>query len=90
LGLYRLRGSSEGVVYIGQGAIRKRLIAHHRKTLDPSSLKPQDVILCENGPLEFSAVEGEWESHQRLELENDLIAAHIFEMGTVPPAQFIA
>jgi len=30
-----------------------------------------------------------WLDHQRLELENDLIAAHILEHGTVPPAQFI-
>jgi hypothetical protein len=30
-----------------------------------------------------------WWSHQRLELECDLIAAHLLETATVPPAQFI-
>jgi hypothetical protein len=28
-------------------------------------------------------------SHQRLELENDLIAAYVLETGTIPAAQFL-
>jgi hypothetical protein len=29
-----------------------------------------------------------WYRHQRLELENDLIAAYLLATGEVPPAQF--
>jgi hypothetical protein len=31
-----------------------------------------------------------WAEYQRLELENDLIAAYILETGVLPPAQFSA
>jgi len=41
------------------------------------------------GALEFSYVAGDWETHERLELETDLIAAHVLTLGRVPPAQFI-
>jgi hypothetical protein len=30
-----------------------------------------------------------WLGHQRLELENDLIAAHVLEHGAPPSAQFL-
>jgi hypothetical protein len=30
-----------------------------------------------------------WWPHQRLELENDLIASYILSTGTIPQAQFI-
>jgi hypothetical protein len=30
-----------------------------------------------------------WLPHQRLELENDLIAAHLLTTGTAPAAQFL-
>jgi hypothetical protein len=33
-------------------------------------------------------VNDEWLSHQRLELENDLIASHLLETGKIPVAQF--
>jgi hypothetical protein len=89
LGLYRIRGSAEGLVDIGQGSIRARLDTHRRKTLDPASARAQRQVLRQQGPLEFSAVTGSWEHHQRLELETDLIAAHILELGIVLPAQFI-
>ena len=42
------------------------------------------------GPLECSwLVNDTWLTHQRLELENDLIAAYVLATGTVPEAQFI-
>ncbi len=42
------------------------------------------------GPLACSYVlDGAWHTHQRLELENDLIAAYVLSTGTVPPGQFI-
>ena len=53
------------------------------------SARPQDRTLREHSPLAFSAVTGAWESHQRLELETDLIGAHILALGRVPAAQFI-
>jgi hypothetical protein len=31
----------------------------------------------------------DWLDHQRLELENDLIAAHLLTTGQVPAAQFL-
>lgn len=89
LGLYRIRGTADGLVYIGEGATRARLDTHRRKTLDPASTRTQHQVLRQYGPLEFSTVAGPWEPHQRLELETDLIAAHILELGIVPPAQFI-
>ncbi len=42
------------------------------------------------GPLACSWVlDGAWHAHQRLELENDLIAVYVLATATVPPAQFI-
>jgi hypothetical protein len=40
-------------------------------------------------PLECSWVLGDWLDHQRLELENDLIAAHVITTELVPSAQFL-
>jgi hypothetical protein len=45
---------------------------HRRKRLDRLGV---DIVLREQRPLEWSAVQGPWERHQRLELETDLIAA---------------
>jgi hypothetical protein len=36
-----------------------------------------------------SWVAGEWLAHQRLELEVDLIAAHLLVTGQMPAAQFL-
>jgi hypothetical protein len=89
VGLYRIRGRGGGLAYVGEGAIRARLAAHLRKTVDPHSAKPQDLVLREQRPLECSTVVGSWQTHQRRELETDLIAAHILSTGAVPAAQFI-
>jgi hypothetical protein len=35
------------------------------------------------------ALNSAWHDHERLELENDLIAAQFLETGRVPPAQFL-
>ena len=34
-------------------------------------------------------INNDWLSHHRLELENDLIAAHVLETATIPAAQFL-
>ena len=47
--------------------------------------------IFDRGGLECSFVlNDEWFDHQRMEIENDLIAAHVLTTGEVPEAQFIA
>ena len=86
-GLYRIRGRTEGLVYIGEGRVRDRLRAHAAKLRHDS---PQGTALAAAAPLEYSVVlNPEWLSHQRLELETDLIAAHTIAFDAPPVAQFI-
>ena len=49
----------------------------------------QERVFAEGVDLELSYVAGDWETHELLELETDLIAAHVLRLGRVPPAQFI-
>jgi hypothetical protein len=86
-GLYRIRGRSERLVYIGEGRVRARLGAHAAKLRDTS---PQRAALAAAAPLEYSVVlSTDWLPHQRLELETDLIAAHTLAFAAPPAAQFI-
>ena len=86
-GLYRIRGRAERLVYIGEGAIRVRLLAHAAKLNTASA---QADALRASAPLAFSLVSGpDWLRHQRLELETDLIAAYVLATRQVPAAQFI-
>jgi hypothetical protein len=85
-GLYRVRGRSTGLLYIGEGRIRDRLRAHSRKVGEQTQ---QGRVLASKGPLEYSTVMAEWQTHQRLELETDLIAAHTLAFGVPPAAQYI-
>lgn len=89
LGLYRIRGTArKGLVYIGQGKLRSRLQQHYRKSLLP--LDQQGQIFSEAGLLQCAWVQNnDWYTHQRLELENDLIAAHVLHLEAVPSAQFL-
>lgn len=88
-GLYRIRGNrSSALVYIGQGVIQKRLNDHLKKVANNNSLQGKEF--CDAGSLEYSWVRSKsWYSHQMLELENDLIAAHLLFTNSVPPAQFL-
>lgn len=88
-GVYRLRRSGFAqLLYIGQGWVLARLASHCRKTLDARSL--QGHVFGTASQLECSWVLNDsWLAHQRLEVENDLIAAHVLRTGLVPPAQFI-
>jgi hypothetical protein len=88
-GLYRIRDAAKpGLLYIGEGLVAARLVAHLRKAR--LSDHPQGKVFQSAERLECSWVlNEEWLSHQRLELECDLIGAHLVVMGTVPPAQFI-
>lgn len=88
-GLYRLRGVDPGsLLYIGQGLIPARLLAHLAKTRMPNDA--QGSLFIAQSLLECSwVINDAWQPHQRLELENDLIAAHVLETGTIPAAQFL-
>lgn len=88
-GLYRIRGEEgDDLLYIGEGVIGSRLAAHLRKCDEENNV--QGEIFASAMRLECSYVaNGSWLDHQRLEVENDLIAAHILVTGRVPEGQFI-
>jgi hypothetical protein len=88
-GLYRIRDADRaGLLYIGEGSVAARLTAHRRKTLTPGD--PQGAMFGSAERAECSwVVNAGWLPHQRLELECDLIGAHLLVMSSVPPAQFI-
>lgn len=88
-GLYRIRAADEPtLLYVGQGVILARLRQHLRKGV--ASDDAQGSIFRAARRLEVSWVSnGGWSQNQRLELENDLIAAHVLTTEAPPPAQFI-
>jgi hypothetical protein len=56
-----------------------------------AAISPQGRALADAQPLTCSwIVNAGWEHHQRLELENDLIAAWVLANGAAPSAQFHA
>ena len=87
-GLYRLRVEDQGgLVYVGQGSVKSRLHAHVAKA-GQAELRQASFFACPG--LECSVVLSSiWLASQRLELENDLIAAHVLEAGEAPRAQFL-
>lgn len=88
-GLYRIRGTEAGtLLYVGQGAIPGRPLAHLAKAGVVEH--GQGRIFAAQVRLECAwAINNAWLPHQRLVLENDLIAAHLLETGTIPAAQFL-
>jgi hypothetical protein len=88
-GLYRIRDAAgDGLLYVGEGLVAARLIAHRKKTRRPGD--PQGGVFGSAGRPECSwALNGGWLPHQRLELECDLIGAHLLATAKVPPAQFL-
>ena len=88
-GLYRIKPIGQlGLLYVGEGKIIDRLRAHMKKTTKLDH--PQGELFRDQGPLLYSCVvNNEWKKHQRLELENDLIAAHIIQLARRPMAQFL-
>jgi hypothetical protein len=86
-GLYRLRVEDELLVYVGEGMIGSRLLAHLTKRRTPDHAQGR---LFASSALEASWVVNEtWEPFQRLEFETDLIAAHVVRTGVLPAAQFL-
>jgi hypothetical protein len=90
-GLYRIRDEGiDGLVYIGEGTIPHRLASHLRKRLSRGTPPTaQQSVFAQMERSEFAFVTGQWESHQRLELETDLIAAHMLQLGRPPAGQFL-
>jgi hypothetical protein len=63
------------------------LAAHLAKTR--AQAHPQGQLFAAAEPIACSwIVNGDWLSHQRLELENDLLASHLLVTGEIPVAQF--
>lgn len=87
-GLYRLhRHSDSTLVYIGQGRVADRLVAHLRK--GTAHGHAQQKFVSDPNSFEVSWMLSTcWMDHHRLELENDLIAAHMLTFGVPPLAQF--
>jgi hypothetical protein len=88
-GVYRIRGDdATTLLYVGQGVIAVRVMAHAAKMNDDTN--QQGLVFASGKRLECSYVANDvWLDHQRLEVENDLIAAHVLVTGRVPDAQFI-
>jgi hypothetical protein len=84
-GVYRMRGDDrESLLYVGQGVIGARLAAHLRKCSDTTNI--QGGVFASARRLECSYVVNDaWvDHHQRLEVENDLIASHVLTLGSHP------
>jgi hypothetical protein len=88
-GLYRIRGAAaEQLLYIGQGLVEARLAKHLQTAL--AGTGRQGAIFTEAGSLECSWVAcADWSMNQRLELETDLIGAHVLYCEAPPAGQFL-
>jgi hypothetical protein len=88
VGLYLLRRKgADRLIYIGEGKIRGRVNAHLRKGIQ--SGHPQASAFSDTPSIELSFHLPHLPAkHRLLEIENDLIAAHILQLGTIPTAQF--
>jgi hypothetical protein len=89
VGLYLLRRRGEGdLLYIGEGKIRDRVATHMAK--GRISAHPQAFAFADPADVEVSFIRrGDLAKHQLLEVENDLIAAHVIQTGGAPVAQFL-
>jgi hypothetical protein len=89
IGLYILRRkATDELVYVGEGKIRDRVSAHLKKGHQKDH--PQAFAFADPSTIELSfTLLPEFAKHQLLEIENDLIAAHLLQHGEVPAAQFI-
>lgn len=88
-GLYRIRGDCDhSLLYVGQGRLPARPLQHLAKMKRPEHL--QGSIFAAQSRLEVSWIaNAAWLPHQRLELVNDMIAAHVAFQNRVPTAQFL-
>ena len=87
VGLYRIRGQSGNLIYVGEGAVSSRIHEHLLKIQLQDYV--QGRIFADNTPLWASWVVHPWLMHQRRELETDMIAAVVLTQGKPPEAQFL-
>jgi hypothetical protein len=88
-GLYRIRDAGKpGLLYIGEGIVTARLIAHRRKARKRGDTQGDVFGTAERLACSW-VLNDAWLPHQRLELECDLIGSHLLVRSVVPPAQFI-
>lgn len=97
--LHRLGGSEMGVyilkninqtnfLYVGEGKIRDRIVSHLNK--GKAKGHAQQYYFKDQKCIELTyVIDNKLEKHQRLEIENDLIALHIKSYNQIPSAQFI-
>ncbi|MCC7023960.1 MAG: hypothetical protein IT338_14145 [Thermomicrobiales bacterium] len=87
--MYRIRGDEAGaLLYAGQGRIPDRPLAHLGQVAKAGH--QQGGVFAAQERLECSwVIDDTWLSHHRLELENDLIAAHVLATERVSAAQFM-
>lgn len=86
-GVYRLRQPGhEQLVYVGQGALAARVESHRAKSRAPSHR--QAALFSDPIEVSFSPLDRTPTRHL-LEIENDLIAAHVLTYGRPPEAQFL-
>lgn len=89
VGLYRIGNrNNSALLYVGQGRIRSRLIAHYFKAQHQTG--EQGRIFGSSSSLYCSwVINNSWLMHERLELENDLIAGHLLYTHKIPAAQLL-
>jgi hypothetical protein len=85
-GLYRLRGSPAGLIYVGQGEVAKRVRAHLSKAVQPGHRQAESF--AQNPEASWVELRG-LPTVQLLEHGNDLISAHVLATGHAPAAQFL-
>jgi hypothetical protein len=82
------RRSADRLLYVGEGKVKDRVGAHLAKGRREGH--PQAFAFRDAASVEVSYVQrNDLAKHQLLEIENDLIAAHIVQTGEVPCAQFL-
>ena len=76
------------LTYVGEGKIKDRVEAHLKKGEQPDH--SQAFSFSEPQSIELSYIQRhDLAKHQRLEIENDIIAAHVLQLGEVPMVQFL-
>ena len=89
VGLYRLRRQrAMDLLYVGEGKIRDRIRAHLKKAALPDHPQAQAFADPEGVEVSF-VIRPDLLRHHRLEIENDMIGAHVLEFDRAPGGQFL-
>ena len=89
MGVYILKNINQtNFLYVGEGKIRDRIVSHLNK--GKAKGHAQQYYFKDQKCIELTyVIDNKLEKHQRLEIENDLIALHIKSYNQIPSAQFI-